>query len=204
MNKSALIFDHDGTLVDSIDAVVLCTNEVIKASGFPSLTRKEVKEGMAYPTMERFEYHTGIKDLYILSKMMQDFYKLMHDEGIKHIKLYKGVKESLDLLAGKGFALGLVSNNQGLFVRKAAALLGYAYDFEVMLGEENVPYPKPHPAGLLQACAGMGVDVGNCWYIGDGKPDFEAAKAAGMKSALVSWGAHRREELEKCNADITV
>jgi len=201
MNKTALIFDHDGTLVDSIDAVVICTNEVITKAGFSRASVEDVKAGMAFPTLDRFEFHTGIKELDALRKMSEDFYLQMHSEGIKHLRLYDGVKDALDKLAASGFALGMVTNNQGLFVRKAAAGLSYAFDFEVILGEENVPFPKPHPSGLFQACAGMGASPENCWYIGDGKPDFEAARAAGMKSALVSWGAHPREELMNYKAD---
>ena len=201
MNKTALIFDHDGTLVDSIDAVVYCTNYVINAIGIPSATKDQIKAGMAFPTLERFEFHTKIQDKDVLQKLTVDFYLQLHKEGIQHMRLYDGVKVALDKLADNGFALGMVTNNQGLFVRKAAASLSYAFDFEVILGEENVPFPKPHPSGLLQACAGMGVKPENCWYIGDGKPDYDAAVAAGMKSALVTWGAHPRDELISYKSD---
>jgi phosphoglycolate phosphatase len=201
-HKNALIFDHDGTLVDSINAVVICTNNTIIRAGYPPVTIDDVKAGMAYPTLERFGVHTGIVNRESLQLLSDDFYSELHRVGIQHLKLYDGVKEALDKLAEKGFALGMVTNNQGLFVRKAAAYLQYAFDFEVILGEENVPRTKPDPSGLLQACAGMGADVKNCWYIGDGKPDFDAAAAAGMKSALVSWGAHPKEELMKCKCDI--
>lgn len=201
-HKNALIFDHDGTLVDSINAVVICTNNVINRAGLPSVSIDNVKAGMAFPTVERFEFHTGISDRVILQEITDDFYRELHNEGIQHLRLYDGVKEAMDKLAANGFALGMVTNNQGLFVRKAAAYLKYAFDFEVILGEENVPYPKPDPSGLLQACAGMGALAENCWYIGDGKPDYDAAAAAGMKSALVSWGAHPRAELLNYNCDI--
>jgi len=201
MNKTALIFDHDGTLVDSIDSVVICTNNVIVEAGVKPVTKEQVKAGMAFPTLERFEFHTGIKDPDILRKFTEDFYLELHRTGIEHLKLYGGIKEALDKLAQSGFALGMVTNNQGLFVRKAAATLSYAFDFEVILGEENVPFPKPDPSGLLQACAGMGAKPENCWYIGDGKPDWAAAEAAGMNCALVSWGAHSREELVNYRSD---
>ena len=201
MKKNALIFDHDGTLVDSINAVIICTNKVINELGVQSATADQVKAGMAYPTLQRFEFHTGISNSNELKKMSEEFYREMHNEGINLLRLYDGVKEVLDKLAAGGFALGMVTNNQGLFVRKAAARLSYAFDFEVILGEENVPQAKPHPSGLLQACAGMGSEVENCWYIGDGKPDYDAAKAAGMKCALVTWGAHPRKELLELHPD---
>lgn len=199
MKKSAIIFDHDGTLVDSLEAVEICTNIVLEKSGFPPVTPLDIRRGMALPTVERFSFHTGVEVGEIHAAMSADFYRTMHGTGIDYLKLYDGVKETLDALAAGGYAMGMVTNNQGLFVRKAAARLSYAFDFEVILGEENVPRPKPDPSGLLQACAGMGARPGDCWYIGDGKPDYDAAKAAGMKCGLVSWGAYGREELVSLN-----
>ena len=201
MKKIALIFDHDGTLVDSFDAVTVSTNTVLEAAGCKAVSEEEIRKGMAFPTLERFNYHSKLEDLDMLKQMQTDFYKVMNEEGVDFVKIFPRIKENLDNMASRGYSLGMLTNNQGFFVRRAAARLGYAYDFEVILGEENVPVPKPDPRGLLQACAGLGAEPANCWYIGDGKPDYEVARAAGLKSALVSWGAHPREELVELNPD---
>lgn len=195
MEKTAIIFDHDGTLVDSIDCVVYCTNKVIENAGFKSEPVEKIKHGMAYPTAERFSFHTGVTDTLTLHQMSVEFYQIMNDEGLNYLKLYPGIKESLNVLANRGYALGMVTNNQGFFVRRGAARLEYAYNFGVILGEENVPAVKPNPSGLLQACAGLGRFPENCWYIGDGRPDYDAARAGALKSGLVSWGAHPRKDL---------
>ncbi|MBF9014302.1 MULTISPECIES: HAD family hydrolase [unclassified Oceanispirochaeta] len=201
MRKQALIFDHDGTLVDSIDAVVFCTNQIIKEAGYAVAEPAEIRHGMAYATLERFTYHTGEKDPDVLKKMSRDFYVCMNEQGAGMVSLYPGIKKALDRLARDGFSIGLLTNNQGIFTRRVAAQLKYSYDMEIILGEDNVPAPKPDPRGLLQACAGLGAVPENCWYIGDGKPDFEVARNAGLKSALVTWGAHPKEELLKLGAD---
>lgn len=200
MRKQALIFDHDGTLIDSIDAVVFCTNLIITKAGGSEVEADEIRHGMAYPTLERFAYHTGVKDTEVLKQMSRDFYIAMNNEGVEKVRPYPGIKEALDRLAREGFSLGLLTNNQGIFTRRVAAQLKYSYDMEVILGEDNVPAPKPDPRGLLQACAGLGALPENCWYIGDGKPDFEVAQNAGLKSALVTWGAHPKDELLKLGA----
>lgn len=197
MKKTAIIFDHDGTLVDSIDCVAFCTNKVLENAGFKSESVEKIKHGMAYPTAERFGFHAKITDTSALQQMSKDFYNVMNNEGLQYLKLYPGIKESLNILAKRGYALGIVTNNQGSFVRRAAAVLEYAYDFGVILGEENISAPKPDPSGLLQACAGLGTLPENCWYIGDGRPDYEAARSGGLKSGLVGWGAHPRENLKK-------
>jgi HAD superfamily hydrolase (TIGR01509 family) len=201
MKKAALIFDHDGTLVDSIEAVAYCTNAVIAAAGYEAVPEDEVRKGMAFPTLERFRYHSGSEDEDLLNEMYHGFYASLNEKGVELVKLYPGIRETLDLLAFRGYSLGMVTNNQGFFVRRAAARLEYAYDFEVILGEENVPSPKPDPRGLLQACAGLGAKPEDCWYLGDGKPDYDVARAAGLNVGLVTWGAHSRDVLEALNPD---
>lgn len=201
MKKNAIIFDHDGTLVDSIDCTVHCTNKVLERAGFKAETIAEIKHGMTFPTAERFGYHTGITDRSILEQMGAEFYETINNEGLEYLKLYPGIEAFLEMIAQRGYPLGMVTNNQGRFVRRAAARLGYAFDFSVILGEEDVASPKPSPDGLLQACAGLGALPENCWYIGDGKPDYEAARAGGLKCGLVSWGAHPRELLEDLEPD---
>lgn len=111
MKKTAIIFDHDGTLVDSIDCVVFCTNKVIENAGFKSESVEKIKHGMAYATAERFSFHTGITDTLTLQQMSVEFYQIMNNEGLYHLKLYPGIKESLNVLANRGYALGMVTNN---------------------------------------------------------------------------------------------
>jgi phosphoglycolate phosphatase len=201
MRKTAIIFDHDGTLVDSIGSVVICTNHILLKHGFAEQAAQDIIKGIPYPTAERFKYHTGSADKSHSEVMAADFYKDMHASGIEHLKIYPGISEALNHLVGYGYSMGMVSNNQGLFIRKAAAHLHYAYDLEIMLGEENIKAVKPAPDGLLQACAGLAALPKNCWYIGDTKSDHEAAHAAGMRSGLVTWGVETEEALSNCGAD---
>lgn len=200
MKKTAILFDHDGTLVDSIDAVAKCTNKVFVNNGFREHSSTEILAGFPYPTGERFQFHTNADDAFS-DKMSDEFFSCMRNEGIEHLKIYPGIQEVLDSLAVSGYSMGVVSNNQGIFVRKAAAHLHYAYDLEIILGEENVKACKPAPDGLLQACAGLAALPENCWYIGDTVSDHEAARAAGMKSGLVTWGVQTEEILSACGSD---
>ncbi len=201
MRKTAIIFDHDGTLVDSIEAVIICTNHVLTQNGFREHRPEEILEGFPYPTEERFQYHTGLSDRSRTARMAVDFYSAMHTTGIDYLKVYPGISETLDTLVDYGYSMGMVSNNQGTFLRKAAASLRYSYDLEIILGEENVRATKPAPDGLLQACAGLSARPENCWYIGDTTSDHLAAHAAGMKSGLVTWGVQSEEVISACGAD---
>ncbi len=201
MRKSAIIFDHDGTLVDSIKAVEICTNQVLQKNGYAAASSELISEGMGYVTHERFGFHSGTDDITRMHTMAAEFYTSMHTGGLVHLQVYEGVQEALDALASSGYSMGMVSNNQGIFIRKAAAHLKYAYDLEIMLGEENIKAHKPAPDGLLQAAAGLAALPEDCWYIGDTETDYRAAKAAGMRSGLVSWGTTAAAELSRLNPD---
>ncbi|MBI9105874.1 MAG: HAD family hydrolase [Spirochaetales bacterium] len=201
MRKTAIIFDHDGTLVDSIEAVIICTNLILVKNGYRKHSADEILKGFPYPTEERFQYHTGTTASSVSAKMAEDFYSEMHTIGIDYLKVYPGISAALDLLVDYGYSMGMVSNNQGIFIRKAAAKLQYSYDLEIILGEENVKANKPSPDGLLQACAGLAARPENCWYIGDTISDHEAAHAAKMKSGLVTWGVQTEAVLSASGAD---
>ncbi len=201
MKKTAIIFDHDGTLVDSIEAIALMTNKALEQNGFKPCSLEDIKFGMGYQTDKRMAFHSGAEDPEMVIKLTKNFYEHMHSGGIEYLRVYDGIKDSLDKLAAAGYSMGMVSNNQGLFIRKAAAHLHYAYDLEIMLGEDNVRAKKPSGEGILQACAGLSAAPENCWYIGDAEFDLLAARAAGVKSGLVTWGAHPEEELVTYGAD---
>ena len=201
MKETAIIFDHDGTLVNSLEACVLCTNIVMKEAGFREYPAEEIICDMTIATEQRFAFRTGMTDPVKVRQIASDFYKSLHEVGIEYLKIYPGITEALDSLTEAGFSMGMVSNNQGTFVRKAAAMLQYSYDLEIILGEENVKASKPAPDGLLQACAGLGAVPEKSWYVGDSTIDYESARAAGMYSALVTWGAHPAGRLRECGAD---
>ncbi len=201
MKETAILFDHDGTLVDSIQAVVITTNMSLKKNGFNECTTEEITYGMNYPTFERFRLHSDSEDDGKVMQMTADFYSFLHSDGLQYLKVFPGIQDCLDEFAKSGYSMGIVSNSQGMFVRKAAAHLHYAYDLAIILGEENVEAPKPAPGGLIQACAGLAAEPENCWYIGDAPSDHKAAKAAGMKSGLVAWGANTENVLNACGAD---
>ncbi|MDC7126143.1 MAG: HAD family hydrolase [Spirochaetales bacterium] len=204
MKNTGIIFDHDGTLVNSIGAVAAMTNKTLIEFGFPECNLEQLKHGMVYPTVERFMFHSGEKQRNKSEQMANLFYELLENEGIKLMTLYPGVMESLSKLVSNGVAVGMVSNNKGQLIRKAAAYLNYNQYLTVIIGEEDTKKTKPAPDGLLQACAGLGLPPEDCWYIGDAVCDMEAAQAAGLKSGLVTWGTHSVEEITKLNPDMII
>lgn len=198
-----IFFDHDGTLVDSLDVVVEATNAVLVAEGLDPAPRAVVVAAMVKATGPRMGFHCRCEDPQRQDRLAQDFYR--EANRLPHLaRTYPGVPALLGGLAGRGLRLGLVSNNQGAFVRRVLNALGLAAWLQVVLGEEDMPAPKPDPRGLLSAARRCGCAAPDCWYVGDSAVDLAVARAAGMGAVGVTWGTTPRRELEAMGFDLLV
>lgn len=190
----AVLFDHDGTIVDSLAVVVAATNEVLVAHGHAAAPAADVIAAMVLATAPRMGFHAREADPARQRRMADDFFLAAH----RHRALarpYPGVADLLAALTGRGVRCGVVTNNQGAFVRAVAETLALAPYLSVVVGEEDMPAPKPDPRGLRAAVAACGCTPAECWFVGDAHPDAAVAAAAGMPAIGVSWGIHTRAQL---------
>ncbi len=190
-----MLFDHDGTLVDSIPVIVAATNQVFAARGLPRLTADLIVPGMVLPTGERLGRHFAISDVPAQRELAQAFYAAARDLGPGLASLYPDVFDGIAELTASGLRLAVVSNNEGVFVRAVTAALGIARHFATIIGEEDMPAPKPDPRGALLAAQRLGLAPAACCFVGDSRPDAQTAAGAGMRSIGVTWGTHRREQM---------
>lgn len=190
----AVLFDHDGTIVDSLAVVVAATNETLVARGHPAAAPADVVAAMVLPTGPRMGFHACEPDPLRQQCLAKDFYQAAHRH--RHLaRAYDGVPDLLAALIARGIPCGVVTNNQGSFVRGVADRLGLAPHLTVVVGEEDMPAPKPDPRGAYAAAAACGCRPDECWFVGDAQPDALVAAAAGMIAIGVTWGTHRRAQL---------
>jgi phosphoglycolate phosphatase len=199
----AILWDHDGTVVDSIPIVVAASNEVLRARGLPEIPADEVKRGMALPTTPRMGSHARTGDAALQAQLASEFYIAANRLGPSLARAYPGVGEAVAALASR-FPQGLISNNSGTLVRRILAALGLAPHFRLAWGEEDVPAPKPDPRGIALAARELGAAAGDCIYVSDGITDVRAARGAGMPIIGVTWGIHPRAEMEAAGFDLLV
>jgi len=196
-----VVFDHDGTLVDSIPVVVAATNGVLLRWGFPPADPDRIVAGMVHPTAQRLGLLAGIQD-------RQDRLALARAYGplaLKHAELamlYPGIEELLSILADQGRFQAVVSNSEGAFIRSILTRLGVVSRFRVLVGEDDMAAPKPDPRGLLASLCGSAKD--RAVYVGDSSTDLATARAAGIRAIGVTWGTHSRAELEPLSFDALV
>lgn len=195
---AAVLFDFDGTLIDSYPAIAASVNFVRQAHGLPPLSVADVKQ------------HVGRGPDYLLTNTVAGFrpeidvalYRTHHPTVmLDHTSLLPGAAEALAALRGAGKRLGLCSNKPRLFSAKLLEHLGIAKYFAVVLGPEDVARPKPAPDMLVTALARLQLPADRVLYIGDMTIDIETARAAGVAVWVVPTGSDSVAALEAARPD---
>jgi phosphoglycolate phosphatase len=191
-----LIYDHDGTLVDSIALVVEATNAALRSAGFAGAEREDIVRGMVLPTLERLGRHAGGTERSLEADLAKRFYEKAWQIGAAAAHPYEGVRDLLRALHSRGLRQGMLSNNQGHFIRRIMTAHGLDEWLEPILGEEDVPAPKPSAQGFMKIARQWELEPAEILLVGDSAADAGTAHAAGCPSVGVSWGTHPRDELE--------
>ena len=184
-----LVFDLDGTLVDSSRDLASATNAALArvAPGAPTIPLDVVVsfvgEG-ARLLVERSLRHAGVDEA--PEAVLPVFFECYGERLLETTRLYPGVAEALDAVAG--CTLAVLTNKPGPFSRTILEGLGVAGRFARIWGYGDVAARKPDPAGLLRLIEELGAAVGDAWMIGDSAVDVRTGRAAGVRVAGVTWG----------------
>jgi phosphoglycolate phosphatase len=201
----AVLFDLDGTLVDSAPDIAAATNELIATRGLPPLSLSDVKamigDGVK-KLIERAFAASGaplsVSELDQANDDMKPIY-LRHVTGLA--TLMPGVRETLAHFHMGGIAMGVVTNKPQLAAREVLLHFRLTEFFGVIVGGDAVSHQKPAPDGLLIALDRLHAEPGEALMVGDSIADAGAARAAGMAVALVR-GGYTRVPLEQIGADL--
>lgn len=197
-----VIFDLDGTLIDSKEDLADATNRVLKEEGFEGWPVEQYKIFLG----------KGIRNL-VLNALPEENRdpetvercrsKIMDDYG-KHywVKtcLYPGIGEMLDELSAKGLKLNVLSNKPHEITCKIMAEMFARWNFCCVFGAEEGSPMKPDPQAVFRICRISGVSPSSMLYVGDSDVDMQTAENAGIKAIGVSWGFRYREELIRAGA----
>jgi phosphoglycolate phosphatase len=184
----AVLFDLDGTLLDSAPDMVAGANALLRAHGRAEMPlhalRPHVSKGSramlgaAFPDLPQ-ETREG---------MVRDFLDAYEAELGKHGAPFDGIEAMLAALEADGVRWGIVTNKPEYLAVQLMPLLGWDTRSAVMIGGDTLPERKPHPLPLLHAAEVIGIAPQDCVYVGDDERDIVAARAAGMPSIVALWG----------------
>ncbi len=193
----AVIFDLDGTLLDTLDELGIITNTVLELNGFPGHPlpdyRYLVGEG-AESLITKALGHVG-SNPEIVRGCLEEFLEIYRETCGNRAKLYDGISNLLSDLADAGMKMAVLSNKPHDLTLKNIDLFLSAVPFEIVLGQRAGVPKKPDPQGALEISDHMGLDPARILYLGDTSIDMRTAVAAGMCPVGVLWGFRGKEEL---------
>ncbi len=183
-----ILFDLDGTLVDSAPDLAGAMNRLQRERGLPvspyDLLRPHASAGARGLIFAAFGIRPEDNDYEALRVAFLDIYAAnIADKS----HLFSGITNLLDNLHQQDIAWGIVTNKAARFTDALVPQLALSAAACVVSGD-TTPHAKPHPAPLLEAARRIGVAAEQCWYVGDDLRDIEAGRAAGMATVSVGWG----------------
>jgi phosphoglycolate phosphatase len=197
LKQTVILFDLDGTLIDSTEAILRCFDDSFKHFGLPTPPSEEIKALIGHP-LDYMYAHLGVPKERVWDFV--DIYKAHYRTRSKPMtKLLPHAKEAI--VEASAFArLGVVTTKTGLYSKILLEHMGIMDYFEVLIGREDVVEPKPHPEPILKALHKMDVAYRNdVWMVGDTCLDMVSAKDAQVRGVGVLCGYGKRNELARCS-----
>lgn len=194
----AVLFDLDGTLVDSYPAITASVNHVRALHGLPPLTVAAVTRYVGRGPDFLLEHTVGRGDPTTNLAAYRAHHPTVLREGTR---LLPDAHDTLATLHARGVKLGICSNKPVAFTRELVAHLGVAGFLKVVLGPEDVGRLKPAPDMLQTALAQLQVLPNEALYVGDMTVDIDTARSAGVRVAVVSTGSDTPEALDRAGPD---
>jgi phosphoglycolate phosphatase len=202
MTRKLILFDCDGTIVDSQASIVAAMNEAFAVAQLPAPTRNKILRvvGLSLPQAMAVLAPSASPSTQIA---ITDGYRAAAQrirQNAAEDALYPGAAETIAHLATRNdHALGIATGKSMRGVRRLLAHYGWADHFHTLQTADNNP-SKPHPAMVDSARAETGIDADRAVMIGDTTFDMEMAKAAGVRAIGVGWGYHAASELTAAGA----
>lgn len=196
----AVIFDLDGTLIDSTEAIIGSMFHVFDTIGEPRPTRAAIIDSIGCPLREQLQVLTQ----YDVDECIGIYRPHYTETARAKTFLLEGARELLAWLREQGTPVGLATSKKREAAEMLLEYLGVLDHFAVRIGPDEVTYPKPHPEPLLKAAAAVGVAPEDAVYIGDMYFDVNAARAAGMPCIAVATGYCTHAELEALGPEVVL
>jgi pyrophosphatase PpaX len=193
LRYSTILFDLDGTLVDSISLIVDSFHHTLSIHGLPAHSDEHWRRTIGSPLAH--ELRRCAPDDETAAAMLltyRTFYIAQHD---RRVRAYAGIIEAVRALRAHGCGIGVVTSKVREGAYRSIRAAGMTDDISVIVAFDDVTHGKPHPEPVYIALERMGAAAANTVFVGDSVHDLCSGRAAGVATAAVTWGAAPRDEL---------
>ena len=200
--KPALLFDLDGTLIDSIELILNSARYAFIGCAGHAPTDDEWRAGIGRP-LEKTLREFAVDDAeaaHLFTRYRE--YQLEHHDRL--VRAYDGIVDTLRGFSAEGHALALVTSKSDWLARRGLELVGVSDLFPVLVGCDSCTNHKPHPEPVERALSLLGAAADNAIFVGDSPHDVESGRAAHVYTVGVTWGAFTRDAMAASGADVVI
>ncbi|MDF2636537.1 MAG: phosphoglycolate phosphatase [Pelosinus sp.] len=203
---SGIIFDLDGTLLDTIEDLANSMNCVLQKQGFPQHTTEEYKTfvGNGMEKLVERALPSERRDKKIVALCLAQLHKEYGCRWDERTKPYQGVNELLDKLAVLGVKMSILSNKPDLFTKQMVDKFFGLKRFQLVFGAREDVAKKPDPVAALEIVKLSKIAAEKYLYLGDSGVDMKTANAAGMYAVGATWGFRKADELMENGGKILI
>jgi phosphoglycolate phosphatase len=197
MKHKAILFDLDGTLLDTLRDIADSANAALASLGFPTHPKEAYKRlvGDGRETLARRALPEGSRDRETVDILVRLYGEEYAARWRRNSRPYAGVPEMLDALTTRGVKLAVLSNKPQDSTLGMTSELLPGWHFEVVTGASAATPHKPNPAAALKIAQTLGIPPAGCLFLGDTDVDMKTAVSAGMYPVGALWGFRDAEEL---------
>lgn len=204
--KPLLMFDLDGTLIDSVPDIADAVNHTLTDLNRPTFDEKIIRNWVGNGAKVLIERAlTATQDdkpsTQMIDTALQYFFTHYAKQTCQKTVAYQGVNEGLQQLYQAGFCMAIITNKPSQFVPEILQTLGWQDLFQLVLGGDSLPVKKPDPTPLLLTCEKLHFNKNNSYMIGDSKNDVLAGKNANIRTLALSYGYNYGQNIADFSPD---
>jgi phosphoglycolate phosphatase len=185
---SCVLFDLDGTLVDTAPDLISCLNLALNTHGLASVAYEVVKPFISFGAAAMINASQSVCDEQLKAEILETMLTQYQSNIAEHSIFFSGMSETLAQIEAQGLKWGVVTNKRERFTHPLMAALKLTNRAACIVSGDTTANPKPHPEPMLLACKQANVNPQECVYIGDALHDITAGKNARMKTLAAVYG----------------